>query len=158
MPRILIIDDEKSIRNTLRDILEYEKYEIDDAADALIGIDFIKQTGYRAVKNRGRDLCAYALKKLKTVPGLRILGPTTPQNRLPIFSFSITGIHPHDIATLLDREKIAVRSGHHCAQILHNKFGLPATVRASLCFYNTREEIDRLVTALLKIKKLFDDR
>ncbi len=121
-------------------------------------IDFIKQTGYRAVKNRGRDLCKYGIKKLKTVPCLRILGPATPQNRLPIFSFSITGIHPHDIATLLDREKIAVRAGHHCAQILHNKFGLPATVRASLCFYNTREEIDRLVTALLKIKKLFDDR
>jgi len=118
-------------------------------------ISFIQGIGLKNIQKQENELTAYALRALKSVSGLTLLGPSSAGARAPIFSFTIKGIHPHDIATLLDREGIAVRAGHHCAQILHESFSLDASVRASLCLYNTTQEIDRLVRALSAIIKKF---
>ena len=118
-------------------------------------ISFIQGIGLKNIQKQENELTAYALRALKSVSGLTLLGPSSAGARAPIFSFTIKGIHPHDIATLLDREGIAVRAGHHCAQILHESFSLDASVRASLCLYNTTQEIDRLVSALTAIVRKF---
>ncbi|MDO8522049.1 MAG: SufS family cysteine desulfurase [bacterium] len=118
-------------------------------------ISFLQKIGLKTIAKNESSLTAYALRALKNVSGLTLLGPATADARAPIFSFTIAGIHPHDIATLLDREGIAVRAGHHCAQILHESFSLDASVRVSLCVYNTPAEIDRLVVALNAIQKKF---
>jgi cysteine desulfurase/selenocysteine lyase len=87
------------------------------------------------------------------MPGLRIIGE--PRERAAILSFVVEGVHPHDVGTLLDREGIAVRAGHHCCQPLMARLGLPATVRASLALYNTRDEIDALATAVGHAREMF---
>ena len=120
-------------------------------------ISFIQGIGLQTIRKQENELTAYTLRALKNVPGLTLLGPTAAKARAPIFSFTLKGIHPHDIATLLDREGIAVRAGHHCAQILHESFAIDASVRVSLCVYNTPAEIYRLVYALVKIQKRFYD-
>ena len=84
-----------------------------------------------------------------TVPGLKLVG--TARDKASVLSFTLDGIHPHDIGTVLDQEGIAIRTGHHCAQPVMDRFGVPATARASLAFYNTREEIDQLVAGLHKV-------
>ncbi len=99
------------------------------------------------------DLLAYATAGLETVPGLRILGRA--RRKTAVVSFVLDDIHPHDIGTILDREGIAVRAGHHCAQPLMDRFGVPATARASFAFYNTRDEVDALVAAVRKVLKVF---
>jgi len=100
------------------------------------------------------ELLDYATRALSKVEGLRIIG--TAKHKAATISFVMQGIHPHDVGTILDRQGIAVRTGHHCAQPLMDRFGVPATTRASLAFYNTREEIDALVRGLAKVKEIFD--
>src|SRR3989344_826130 len=118
-------------------------------------ISFIQRIRFKNIQREESKLTAYTLRALKSVAGLTLFGPATAKARSPIFSFTIKGIHPHDIATLLDRDGIAVRAGHHCAQILHESFSLDASVRVSLCMYNTTQEIDRLVRALSAIVRKF---
>ena len=115
-------------------------------------IDYIEGIGRERIVAWERELLAYATAALESVPGLRIFG--TAKNKAAVISFLIEGVHAHDLATLLDHEGIAVRSGHHCAHPLMQFFGVPATVRASLAFYNTREEVDRFVAAIGKVRKL----
>jgi cysteine desulfurase/selenocysteine lyase len=109
-------------------------------------IDYIDGIGLEAIGAREDELAAYAAKRLGEVPGLAIYG--SAPRRCPLFSFNLGGVHAHDVAQYLDREGIAVRAGHHCAQPLMRSLGIPAAVRASLAFYNTEDEIDRLVLAL----------
>jgi cysteine desulfurase/selenocysteine lyase len=87
------------------------------------------------------------------VPGLRLVG--TAEHKAAVFSFVLDGVHPHDVGTVLDQEGVAVRTGHHCAQPVMQHFGVPATVRASLALYNTREDIDALVAALQRTREVF---
>jgi len=115
-------------------------------------IDYIEGIGRERIVAWERELLAYATAALESVPGLRIFG--TAKNKAAVISFLIEGVHAHDLATLLDHEGIAVRSGHHCAHPLMQFFGVPATVRASLAFYNTRDEVDRFVAAIGKVRKL----
>ena len=103
--------------------------------------------------NHEKELTKYALEKLTQVPALKIYGPRDPQNRLAIFSLGLPPAHPHDIAQILDRHNIALRSGHHCAQITMQALCVPATARASLYLYNTKEDIDKLITGLETVKK-----
>ncbi len=98
-------------------------------------------------------MLAYATEQLQTVPGLRLIG--TARRKAAVLSFVVGGVHPHDVGTILDQEGVAVRTGHHCAQPVMDRFGVPATARASLAFYNTREEVDRLVAGLGKIREVF---
>jgi cysteine desulfurase/selenocysteine lyase len=109
-------------------------------------IGYLEGLGFPALVAREEALTAYALERLGTVPGLVLYGAAP--RRCPVFSFNLGSIHAHDLAQFLDREGIAVRAGHHCAQPLMKRLGTPAAARASLAFYNTEEEIDRLVDAL----------
>jgi cysteine desulfurase/selenocysteine lyase len=115
-------------------------------------IDYVNLVGRERIAAWERELLDYATAALKTVPGLRIFGEA--EHKAAVISFLIDGAHAHDLATLLDHEGIAVRSGHHCAHPLMQFYGVPATARASLAFYNTREEVDRFVEAIGKVRKL----
>jgi cysteine desulfurase/selenocysteine lyase len=118
-------------------------------------IDYLSRIGMVEVEKQERILTGYALERMSVIPGLHILGPGI-EEKGGVISFYIDGIHAHDVAQILDSEGVAVRAGHHCAQPLHTKFNLPATSRASLYFYNTTEEIDRLVEGVQKAIAIFD--
>lgn len=113
-------------------------------------VDYLTGIGMDAIAAHERELTAYAMEHLSALPGLNIIGPPAHQ-RGGVVAFTFRGIHPHDIAHMLDTEGIAVRAGHHCAQPLHRRLGLAATVRASFYLYNTAEEADRLVQALERV-------
>jgi cysteine desulfurase/selenocysteine lyase len=115
-------------------------------------IDYIESIGRDRIAAAERALLDYATSALKRVPGLRIIGEA--KRKAAVISFLIDGVHAHDLATLLDHEGIAVRSGHHCAHPLMRFYGVPATCRASFAFYNTHEEVDRFVEALGRVRKM----
>ncbi len=115
-------------------------------------IDYYESLGFDAIHAWEQQLLAYATERLRDVPGLRIFGEAAQKE--PVISFLLEGAQASDLATLLDLQGVAVRSGHHCAHPLMQFYGVPATLRASLAFYNTREEIDAFVVALLKVRKL----
>ena len=116
-------------------------------------IDYVNSIGRENIAAYEKDLTTYAHEALQEIPGLRLIG--TARNKVAVVSFTLGDIHPHDIGTILDTEGIAVRAGHHCAQPTMQLFQVPATVRASLAFYNTRDEIDALVRALHKANEVF---
>jgi len=115
-------------------------------------IDYLEGLDRGAAEKHERDLLAYATARLRELPGLRILGEAP--RKAPLISFVLQGVHAHDLGTVLDRRGVAVRAGHHCAMPLMDFYGLPATTRASLAFYNTREEIDRLVESVRYAREL----
>jgi cysteine desulfurase/selenocysteine lyase len=115
-------------------------------------IDYYDSLGFDAIHAWEQNLLAYATERLREIPGLRIFGEA--KEKEPVISFLLEGAQATDMATLLDLQGIAVRSGHHCAHPLMQFYGVPATLRASLAFYNTREEIDAFIVALLKVRKL----
>jgi cysteine desulfurase/selenocysteine lyase len=115
--------------------------------------DYVTRIGLDKIAAYEHDLLAYGTEALSRIPGLRIIG--TARDKAAVLSFVIDGIHPHDIGTVLDRQGIAVRTGHHCAQPVMDRFGVPATTRASLAFYNTVAEIDALAAGLAKVKEIF---
>jgi cysteine desulfurase/selenocysteine lyase len=118
-------------------------------------VDYLSALGMEAVRAHEKELTTYALERLVEVPGLTIYGPTDVEVRGGVATFTLNGVHPHDVATILDSEAVAVRAGHHCAMPLHNRLGLSATTRASFYIYNVPGEIDRLVEALYKVKHIF---
>jgi len=118
-------------------------------------VDYLSKIGMKNIRTHSEQLTAYGLKRLNQVKSLKIYGPSDSNDRGSVFSFTIDGIHPHDLATALDQEGIAIRSGHHCAMPLHTRLGVTATARASFYLYNTEEEIDRLVEGIEKAKKIF---
>jgi cysteine desulfurase / selenocysteine lyase len=120
-------------------------------------VSWLDELGLDAVHAAERELSDYALERLGEVPGLTIFGPPSGDERGGIFSFGLTGVHGHDVAEILDRHGVAVRAGHHCAQILMDRLGVAATTRASVAVYNTREEIDRLVEGLADVRRIFGD-
>ena len=116
-------------------------------------VDYINEIGLDHIQAYEHDLLAYGTEQLERVPGLRLIG--TAREKASVLSFVMEGVHPHDVGTILDREGVAVRTGHHCAQPVLEWFGVPATTRASLAFYNTRADIDALVAGLAKVKEIF---
>jgi len=117
-------------------------------------VDFLARVGMAEVRRHEQQLVAYALERLEEVPELRHYGPQG-EDKGGVVAFSFGNVHPHDVAQILDRDGIAVRAGHHCAMPLHERFGLPATTRASLYLYNDESEIDKLVDGLYKVRTLF---
>jgi cysteine desulfurase/selenocysteine lyase len=117
-------------------------------------IDYLNAIGFDAIHRHEKALAAYAMESLQEIPGVTVLGPE-PSKRGGLVSFTLEGIHPHDIAQILDSYGIAVRAGHHCAMPLHTKLGLSATTRASFYLYTTFEEIDALAEGLQKTRELF---
>jgi len=116
-------------------------------------IDYLSGLGLDRIAAYEHDLLAYATERLERIPGLRILG--TAKEKASVISFVVEGIHPHDMGSLLDGEGVVVRAGHHCAQPVMTRFNVPATTRASFAYFNTREEVDVLVSAVVKAIELF---
>ena len=117
-------------------------------------VDYLSELGMDAVLAHEREMIAYAMDRLAEVPGVWVFGSETEQKG-GVASFTLEGVHPHDVAQIVDQDGLAVRAGHHCAMPLHEKFGIPATTRASFYVYNTIEEIDKLIEGIYKVKHIF---
>ena len=118
-------------------------------------IDFLSGVGMDAIAKHEHALLGYALERMSAVDGIRIYGPQLPDERSALISFTLGDAHPHDISTILDSEGIAVRAGHHCAQLAMQHFGISATARASIYLYNTESDIDRLIEGLEQVRGIF---
>lgn len=118
-------------------------------------VDYLQQVGMEHVHAHEVALTAYALERLTEVPGVHVLGPSDPARKGGVAAMVVDGLHPHDIAQVLNHHGVAVRAGHHCAMPLHQRYNVVASTRASFYLYNTFEEIDRLVEALYRVKELF---
>ncbi len=137
------------------------KYEAGTMATAQViafeeSIKFLNKLGMKNIIEHEKKLMEYGRETLMKNNSVKLIG--NPKNQGAVLSFTIEGIHPHDIATILDEDGVAIRAGHHCCQILHDKFGLPATARASFGVYNTKEDIDKLNASINKCKKIFDKK
>jgi len=135
------------------------KYEAGTMATAQViafneSIKFLEKIGIENIEKHERDLLSYAIEVLKKNNSINIVG--NPSKKGGVISFTVEGVHPHDIATILDEDGVAIRAGHHCCQILHDKLGLSATARASFGVYNTKDDIDQLNESLKKCKKIFN--
>jgi cysteine desulfurase/selenocysteine lyase len=144
---------EKSTWNVLPYKFEAGTPHIAGAIGLHAALDYIDAVGLEAIGAHERELTQYATGLLQAIDGVRIIG--TAPDKSSIVSFVMDGVHPHDIGTIVDREGVAIRTGHHCAQPVMERFGVPATARASIAMYNTRDEIDRLGRALEKVRQVF---
>jgi len=138
-----------------------EKYEAGTMPTAEVitfneSIKFIKSIGMDNLISHEKEVTNYALEKLKIINSVKIIG--NPKNKAGVISFTVKGVHPHDIATILDEDGVAIRAGHHCCQIFHEKMNLVATARASIGVYNTKEDIDMLCKAIENCNKIFDKK
>jgi cysteine desulfurase/selenocysteine lyase len=150
---ILSVTLEKTLYNRVPYRFEAGTPDVAGAVGLGAAIDYLNRVGLDAIAAHDRELLAYAEQSLSAVPGVRILGKG--RERSGLVSFVMEDIHPHDVGTILDREGVAVRTGHHCAQPLMQCFGVAATVRASMALYNTREDVDALVRGLHKVREVF---
>jgi cysteine desulfurase/selenocysteine lyase len=120
-----------------------------------VAIDYVTAIGMDSIQAHEDALTAYALQAFASVPGLKVIGPNSPEDRGATISFTVKGIHPHDVSQLLDEQGIAVRAGHHCARPVCVRYGIPATTRASFGIYTTTAEIDALVAGLARVQEMF---
>ncbi|MBI3951556.1 MAG: cysteine desulfurase [Acidobacteria bacterium] len=150
---ISLVTFEKTTYNKLPHKFEAGTPNIAGAIGLGAAIDYVNEIGLDAIAAYERELLSYATEAVSEIPELRIVG--TAKEKTSVLSFTLDGIHPHDIGTILDQDGIAIRTGHHCAQPVMERFGVPATARASLAFYNTKEEIDALVAGLHKVTEVF---
>jgi cysteine desulfurase/selenocysteine lyase len=116
-------------------------------------VDYLRSIGLDRIAAHEHDLLAYATERVGALPGLRIIG--NARNKASVLSFVLDDIHPHDVGSILDHEGVVVRAGHHCAQPVMQRFAIPATTRASFAYFNTREDIDALVSGILKVQEIF---
>jgi len=116
-------------------------------------VDYMESVGIERIHAHETDLLDYATDQVNRLPGVRIIG--TAEKKAAVLSFVVDGVHPHDVGTLLNEEGVAIRTGHHCAQPVMQRFGIPATSRASFAFYNTLTEVDTLVAGIRKVQKVF---
>ena len=118
-------------------------------------VGYLTGVGMDAVAAHEHEMITYVLERLEEIPGVRVLGPAA-EKKGGVAAFTLEGVHPHDVAQILDHYGVAVRAGHHCAQPLHEKFGITATTRASFYIYSVKEEVDKLVTGIYQVKKIFN--
>ncbi len=144
---------EKTHYNTLPYKFEAGTPDIAGVIGLGAAIDYLSEIGLDAITAYEHELLAYATDALSMIKGVRIIG--TAREKVGVLSFVLDGIHAHDIGTILDHEGIAIRAGHHCAMPVMQRFGVPATARASLAFYNTKEEVDALIRAIHKVIEVF---
>jgi cysteine desulfurase/selenocysteine lyase len=150
---ILTVSFEKTVYNDIPYKFEAGTPNVAGAIALGAAVDYMAAIGLDVIHAYEDELLAYGTDQLSKVPGLRLIG-TAPE-KTGVLSFVLEGVHPHDIGTVLDYEGIAIRTGHHCAQPVMERFGVPATARASLAFYNTKDEIDALVRGLHKVREMF---
>jgi len=144
---------EKTLYNRLPYKFEAGTPHVSGAIGLGAALGYINSVGIERIARHEKEVLAYGTKRLLEIPGLRLIG--TAKEKEGILSFVLEGIHPHDVGTILDQEGIAIRTGHHCAQPLMERFGVPATARASLALYNTVEEMDALANGLEKVREVF---
>jgi cysteine desulfurase / selenocysteine lyase len=144
---------ERTLYNVLPHKFEAGTPNIADAVGLAAAIEYVQTLGFEHIAAHERDLLSYGTALLAEIPGLRLTG--TASEKAGVLAFVLDGVHPHDIGTIVDREGIAIRTGHHCCQPLMARLGVPATARASLALYNTREDIDALATALHNVREVF---
>jgi cysteine desulfurase/selenocysteine lyase len=152
---ILNVTFEKTTYNTIPHKFEAGTPPIAQAVGLGAAIDYLSAIGMDKVLAHEHALTEYAVKRLNDVPGLRIIGPTTAEDRGAAISFTLGDIHPHDVGQVLDEQGIAVRVGHHCARPVCLRYGIPATTRASFYLYSTPTEIDALVDGLEHVRNFF---
>jgi cysteine desulfurase/selenocysteine lyase len=148
------VELEKTTWNELPNKFEAGTPAIAEAVGFAAAIDYISEIGLDAIEAYEHELAAYALERIAEIAGIRVFGPP-PERRAGIVSFDVEGVHPHDVAQILDWEGIAIRAGHHCTQPLMRRLGVAATCRASFYLYTIPDEIDRLVEGLHKVKGVF---
>jgi cysteine desulfurase / selenocysteine lyase len=144
---------ERSTWNELPNKFEAGTPDISGAIGLGVALDYLTGIGFDQIGRHEADLLEYGTQALTAVDGVRLIG--TARRKASVLSFVMEGIHPHDIGTIVDREGVAIRTGHHCAQPVMERFGVPATARASVAMYNTRSEIDTLAGALVRVRQLF---
>jgi cysteine desulfurase/selenocysteine lyase len=142
------------VPNTIPHKFEAGTPAIAEAVGFGAAVDYLNTVGMESISAHEHEITEYALERLEEVPGLKLFGPDA-QSKGGVAAFTFDGVHPHDVAQILDRDGVAVRAGHHCAQPLHEKFGIPATSRASFYLYNTKEEVDKLIEGIYKVKEIF---
>jgi len=140
--------------NTLPHKFEAGTPAIAEAVGFGAAVDYLSSLGMDTVAAHEHEITEYALERLEEVPGVKLFGPAADKKG-GVAAFTLDGVHPHDVAQILDKDGIAIRAGHHCAQPLHEKFGIPATSRASFYLYNTKDEVDLLVNGIYKVKEIF---
>jgi cysteine desulfurase/selenocysteine lyase len=144
---------EKTIYNELPYKFEAGTPNVSGSIGLGAAVRYVNEVGLDRIEAYEKELLDYGTRAVSAIPGLRLIG--TAKEKASVLSFVLEGVHPHDVGTVLDREGVAVRAGHHCAQPVMQRFGVPATTRASLAFYNTRAEIDTLAAAIHKVKEIF---
>jgi cysteine desulfurase / selenocysteine lyase len=144
---------EKTIYNKLPFKFEAGTPHVAGAIGLAAALDYVGSLGMANVGAYEHDVLDYAIQSVGSIPGIHLVG--TARNKTGVVSFTMEHIHPHDIGTILDQEGIAVRTGHHCAQPIMQRFGIPATARASFALYNTRQEVDALVAGIQKVREVF---
>lgn len=150
---ILSVSFEKTTYNTLPYKFEAGTPNISGVVGLGAAVDYLGALDAEALHAHERALLAHASAALARIPGLKIVGNAA--DKASLVSFTVAGVHPHDLGTILDQDGIAIRTGHHCAMPVMQFFGIPATARASFAFYNTLEEIDRLAAAVERARQLF---
>jgi cysteine desulfurase/selenocysteine lyase len=150
---ILSVTFEKTVYNKVPHKFEAGTPDMAGAVGFGAAIDYLDQLDLEAARKHEGDVLDYAAQQVQRIPGIKLIG--TAERKAGVVSFVLEGVHPHDIGTVLDREGIAIRTGHHCAQPLMQRFGVAATARASFGLYNTRADVDALVGGLEKVRKVF---
>ncbi len=150
---ILSVTFDKTTYNAIPHKFEAGTPPIAAAIGLGAAVDYLSEIGMREIAAWELELLTYATGQMEALPGVRIVG--TAGDKASVLSFTVAGIHPHDVGTVLNEDGVAVRTGHHCAQPVMQRFGIPATARASFAFYNTLQEIDQLVASVRRVQKMF---
>jgi len=150
---ILSVTFEKTTYNTIPHKFEAGTPPIAAAIGLGAAVDYLLAIGMDAIAAHELELLNYATEQMTRMQGVRIIG--TAKNKASVISFSVDGVHPHDVGTLLNQEGVALRTGHHCAQPVMLRFKVPATSRASFAFYNTLTEVDALIAGIRNVQKVF---
>jgi cysteine desulfurase/selenocysteine lyase len=150
---ILSVTFEKTTYNAIPFKFEAGTPPISQAIALATALDYVKELGLDRIAAHENELLRYATEQLRAIPGVRIIG--TARDKASVLSFYVGDVHPHDVGTLLNDDGVAVRTGHHCAQPVMQRYGIPATARASFAFYNTPAEVDQLAASVRRVQKLF---
>ncbi len=149
------VTKEKASWADIPDKFEVGTGRLEGVAGLGAAVDYLESMGMKKVEANEKKLCGYTLKTLLRIKSLKLFGKSTAKNRLPVFSFAIGEVHPHDVAEILNRNNIAIRAGHHCAQPLMQVLNTVGTARASLAVYNSQKDIDKLADGIMEVKRIF---
>ena len=152
---ISVVEDHRSTWNVLPHKFEAGTPNVADAVGLAAACDYLDAIGMDRIRAHELELLEYATQQMRSVRGVTLFGPEDLAYRSGVVSFTLEGVHPHDIATILDQNGVCVRAGHHCAQPLMRRMNVPATARASVYVYSTRDDVDALVTGVERVNEIF---